>query len=638
MTSAESFSPSDQAQSEDAASHEEEPLRGAASIRAKLKSLPRGPGVYRMIDDKGEVLYVGKAKNLRNRVGSYVAGKGLPNRTMRMVSRTVDLVIVTTATESEALLMEAQLIKRYQPPFNILLRDDKSFPYILIRTDHEWPQLMKHRGARRTKGHYFGPFASAGAVNQTLNALQRAFLLRSCSDGVFEGRTRPCLLYQIKRCSAPCVGRVDEEGYAELVDDTHDFLRGRTQRIQRELSDRMEEASDSQEYERAAAIRDRIRALTRVQGRQGISPTTIEEADVFAAYQKAGQTCVQVFFFRAGLNWGNRAYYPRHDKAYGVDEVLSSFIGQFYDNKPPPKLVLVSHDFEGRALLREALSLRAEHRVDVLNPKRGEKTKLIELALRNARDSLALRMAESASQRKMLAELAEQFDLDGPPERIEAYDNSHISGTDALGAMIVCGPDGFVKNAYRKFNIKSDDLAPGDDYGMMREVFRRRFSRLVKEDPGRTGKQWPDLVLIDGGAGQLSSVQEVLAELGLEDVPLVAIAKGKERNAGRERFFLPDREPFTLEERSPILYFLQRIRDEVHRFAIVGHRGRRAKSMQRSLLEDIDGIGPKRKKALLNHFGSAKAVADAAFEDLEAADGISKTVARLIYDHFHTEQ
>lgn len=634
---AESSLPTDPTQSADTASSEDEPVRGAASIRAKLKSLPRGPGVYRMLDDKGEVLYVGKAKNLRNRVGNYVAGKGLPNRTMRMVARTVDLVIVTTATESEALLMEAQLIKRYQPPFNILLRDDKSFPYILIRTDHDWPQLTKHRGARRTKGHYFGPFASAGAVNQTLNALQRAFLLRSCSDGVFDGRSRPCLLYQIKRCSAPCVDRIDEEGYAELVNDTRDFLRGRTQRIQRELSGRMQEASDGQEYERAAAIRDRIRALTRVQGRQGISPTTIDEADVFAAYQQAGQTCVQVFFFRAGLNWGNRAYYPRHDKAYGPDEVLSSFIGQFYDNKPPPKLVLVSHDFEGRTLLKEALSLRAERRIDVQNPKRGEKTKLIELALRNARDSLALRMAESSSQRKMLAELAEKFDLDGPPERIEAYDNSHISGTDALGAMIVCGPDGFVKNAYRKFNIKSEGLAPGDDYGMMREVFRRRFSRLVKEDPGRTGKQWPDLVLIDGGAGQLSAVQAVLAELGLEDVPLVAIAKGKERNAGRERFFLPEREPFSLEERSPILYFLQRIRDEVHRFAIVGHRGRRAKSMHRSLLEDIDGIGPKRKKALLNHFGSAKAVADAALEDLEAADGISKTVARLIYDHFHTD-
>lgn len=619
------------------ANSDDAPLRGAAFIRTRLKSLPTKPGVYRMLDERGEVLYVGKAKNLRNRVTSYAAGRGLHNRTMRMVSKTVDLVIVTTATESEALLLEAHLIKRYQPPFNVLLRDDKSFPYILIRTDHEWPQLMKHRGARRIKGHYYGPFASAGAVNQTLNTLQRAFLLRSCSDGVFEARSRPCLLYQIKRCSAPCVERIGKDDYGVLVHDTRDFLKGRSQRIQRQLSDSMNEASDAKEYERAASIRDRIKGLTNVQGRQGVVAASIEDADVFAAYQDAGQTCVQVFFFRAGLSWGNRAYFPRHDKAHSVEEVLEAFVGQFYDNKPPPKLVLLSHDLTGAPLLEEALSLRAERRVKVLRPKRGDKVKLIELAERNARDALALRLAESASQRKMLAELADIFDLDGPPQRIEAYDNSHISGSDALGAMIVSGPEGFVKNAYRKFNIKDATLAPGDDYGMMREVFARRFARLVKEDPGRTGNQWPDLVLIDGGAGQLSAAQGVLAEMGLEDVPLVAIAKGRERNAGRERFFMPDREAFSLEPASPVLYFLQRIRDEVHRFAIVGHRGRRAKSMHRSLLEDVPGIGPKRKKALLNHFGSAKAVADAALQDLESADGINKTVAQKIYDHFHTD-
>lgn len=614
-----------------------ERLQGATYIRTRLKSLPTKPGVYRMLDEKGEVLYVGKAKNLRNRVTSYAAGRGLHNRTMRMVSKTTDLVIVTTATESEALLLEAHLIKRYQPPFNVLLRDDKSFPYILIRTDHEWPQLMKHRGARRIKGHYFGPFASAGAVNQTLSALQRAFLLRSCSDGVFEARSRPCLLYQIKRCSAPCVERIGKDDYDTLVHDTRDFLKGRTPRIQRQLSDAMAGASEEREYERAAAIRDRIKALTNVQGRQGVVPASVEDADVFAAFQDGGQSCVQVFFFRAGLSWGNRAYFPRHDKAHSAEEVLEAFVGQFYDNKPPPKIVLLSHDIAGRPLLEEALSLRAERRVKVSRPKRGDKVKLIELAERNARDALALRLAESSSQRKMLAELAELFDLEAPPERIEAYDNSHISGSDALGAMIVCGPDGFAKNAYRKFNIKDETLAPGDDYGMMREVFRRRFARLVKEDPGRSGSQWPDLVLIDGGAGQLSAVQEVLAELGLEDVPLVAIAKGRERNAGRERFFTPGREAFSLEPNSPVLYFLQRIRDEVHRFVIVGHRGRRAKSMHRSLLEDVAGIGPKRKKALLNHFGSAKAVADAALQDLESADGISKTVAQKIYDHFHTD-
>ena len=613
------------------------PLTGRALIREKAKRLPGKPGVYRMIDRHGDVLYVGKARSLKNRVGSYASGKAHTNRITRMLAQVHDLVVVTTETESQALLLEAQLIKRYMPPANVLLRDDKSFPYILIRTDHDWPQIKKHRGAQKTEGHYFGPFASAGAVNSTLNTLQRAFLLRSCSDGVFQARTRPCLLYQIKRCSAPCVDRISPQDYEALVDDTKDFLSGRSQRIQRTLSDQMVAASEAMEFEQAAILRDRIKALTAIQGRQEITANTVDDADIIAAHQDGGQTCVQVFFLRGGQNWGNRAYFPRHDKSLGPEEVLESFIGQFYDNKPAPKTILLSHTVPNQALIAEALSLKSAYKVYVLHPKRGDKAQVVDLALRNARDALALRMAESASQQRVLQDLADVFDLDGPPTRIEAYDNSHISGTNALGAMIVAGPDGFQKNAYRKFNIKAEDIAAGDDYAMMREVMTRRFSRLMKEDPERARRQWPDLVLIDGGAGQLSSVWEVLNDLGIEDLAVVAIAKGPDRNAGRERFFMADRPAFTLDPKSPAMYYLQRVRDEVHRFAIGSHRAKRAGDIKKSLLDGVPGIGPKRKKALLQHFGSAKAVEGAALEDLEAADGISRAVARKIYDYFHAE-
>lgn len=614
------------------------PAIGRALIRDMARKLPTGAGVYRMIDQHGDVMYVGKARNLKARVSSYASGKAHTNRVTRMIGRVHDLIVVTTDTESQALLMEAQLIKRYMPPYNVLLRDDKSFPYILIRTDHTWPQLKKHRGAQSIKGHYFGPFASAGAVNSTLNTLQRAFLLRSCSDGVFNARTRPCLLHQIKRCSAPCVDRVDPEEYQSLVDDARQFLTGKSQRIQRVLSEQMAAASEGLEFERAAAIRDRIKALASIQGHQGVTAGDVEDADVIAAHEQGGHTCVQVFFLRAGQNWGNRAYFPKHDPSQSLEEVLEAFIGQFYDSRPAPATILLSHDFAERPLMEEALSLRSPVKISLLVPKRGDKARMVALAQRNAKDALALRMAESASQQQVLAELANIFDLDGPPKRIEAYDNSHISGTDAIGAMIVAGPDGYIKNSYRKFNIRNADLTPGDDYGMMREVLTRRFGRLVKEDPERSRGQWPDLVLIDGGAGQLSAAEAVLAELGIEDLPLVAIAKGPDRNAGRERFFMPGREPFTLDPRGAVMYYLQRLRDEVHRFAIGTHRAKRAGNMSKSQLDEVPGIGPSRKKALLAHFGSARAVAGAALEDLEAADGISKAVARRIHDYFHAER
>ncbi|MEN3953046.1 excinuclease ABC subunit UvrC [Iodidimonas sp. SYSU 1G8] len=614
------------------------PIVGRALIRDKARKLPTGAGVYRMIDQHGDVMYVGKARNLKARVSSYASGKAHTNRVTRMIGRVHDLIVVTTDTESQALLMEAQLIKRYMPPYNVLLRDDKSFPYILIRTDHRWPQLKKHRGAQNIKGHYFGPFASAGAVNSTLNTLQRAFLLRSCSDGVFNARTRPCLLHQIKRCSAPCVDRVGPEDYQSLVDDARQFLTGKSQRIQRVLSEQMAAASEALEFERAAAIRDRIKALASIQGHQGVTAGDVEDADVIAAYEQGGHTCVQVFFLRAGQNWGNRAYFPKHDSSQSLEEVLEAFIGQFYDSRPAPATILLSHDFAERPLMEEALSLRSPVKISLLVPKRGDKARMVALAQRNAKDALALRMAESASQQQVLTELANIFDLDGPPKRIEAYDNSHISGTDAIGAMIVAGPDGYIKNSYRKFNIRNADLTPGDDYGMMREVLTRRFGRLVKEDPERSRGQWPDLVLIDGGAGQLSAAEAVLAELGIEDLPIVAIAKGPDRNAGRERFFMPGREPFTLDPRGAVMYYLQRLRDEVHRFAIGTHRAKRAGNMSKSQLDEVPGIGPSRKKALLAHFGSARAVAGAALEDLEAADGISKAVARRIHDYFHAER
>ncbi len=610
---------------------------GAEVIRTHLKTLPGSPGVYRMIDRRGEILYVGKAKNLRKRVAAYTNPARQSNRIARMIAATADLIVVTTHTEVEALLLESNLIKKLKPRFNVLLRDDKSFPFIHIGGGHAWPRLNKHRGARPDTGELFGPFASAGAVNKTINILQRAFMLRTCSDNVFDTRSRPCLLYQIKRCSAPCVDRIGAGDYQATVAEARAFLGGKSHFVQKRLSEKMEAASGQQEFEIAATYRDRIKALTTIQAHQGINVASLVEADVIAAHQSAGMTCIQVFFFRAGQNWGNRAYFPRHDKNHESAEVLAAFIGQFYDNKLPPKLVLVSETPENRALLEQALSVKAERRVRVTRPQRGMKREVIEHALRNAREALGRRLSESESQRRLLEQLADVFGLEAPPSRIEVYDNSHISGTNAVGAMVVAGLEGLQKNAYRKFNIRGTDLAPGDDYAMMREVLQRRFSRLIKEDPERASGNWPDLVLIDGGAGQLSAVLEVAADLGLEDISFAAIAKGRERNAGRERLFLPGREPFTLDARSPVLYFLQRLRDESHRFAIGAHRQRRAKAVGQSVLDRIPGIGARRKRALLNHFGAAASVARAGLTDLETVDGISKSVARVVYDHFHED-
>ncbi len=653
--------------------------RGSAAIATALKTMPEAPGVYRMLDARGDVLYVGKAKELRKRVASYTQPQRLSYRIQRMVAETAAVEVVTTHTEVEALLLESNLIKRHAPRYNVLLRDDKSFPYILITGDHEWPQIAKYRGARSRPGEYFGPFASAGAVSQTLAALERAFLLRSCSDGVFASRTRPCLLFQIKRCSGPCVGKVGREAYDELVREARAFLAGRSQDIQRRLAALMQEAAGGLDFESAAIYRDRIKALTQIQAKQDINVAGVDQADVIAAHQAGGVTCVQVFFFRAGRNYGNRAYYPRHEKTLGTEEVLGAFIGQFYENKPPPPLVLLSHAVPERALIAEALSLRAGRHVELSVPKRGAKRNMVEHALANAQAALGRRLAESSSQRKLLESLAATLGLEGPPQRIEVYDNSHIMGTNAVGAMIVAGPEGFVKGAYRKFNIKTaaapasscetaaarppqdegsplaphpeerrsrvskdEELAPpqivpGDDYGMMREVLTRRFARALKEDPERTRGHWPELILIDGGLGQLNAALGVLADLGIGDVAVAAIAKGPERNAGRERIFLPERPPLLLEPRDPVLYFLQRLRDEAHRFAIGSHRVRRAKSALRSRLDEVPGIGAKRKKALLHHFGSAERVARAGLADLEAVAGIRGAVARKIYDHFHPE-
>ena len=609
---------------------------GSAVIKAALATLPIGPGVYRMLDAAGEVLYVGKAKSLVKRVTSYASpGRQVP-RIQRMVAETARLEVITTHTEVEALLLESNLIKRLKPRYNVLWRDDKSFPYILITGDHDWPQITKHRGARNRKGEYFGPFASAGSVNRTINALQRAFPLRSCSDSVFANRTRPCLQYQIKRCTAPCVARIGREDYDTLVGEARDFLSGRSRAVQESLTGRMEEAAQALDFERAALLRDRIRALAHIQSHQGINPQSVEEADVVAMHQEGGQTCIQVFFFRAGQNWGNRAYFPTHTKDVPPEEMLAAFLGQFYDDKLPPKLVLLSQPAEGQELIAEALSVKADRKVELHVPQRGEKRDLVEHALNNAREALGRRMAESAAQRKLLEGVAERFGLDAVPERIEVYDNSHISGTHALGVMIVAGPNGFVKNAYRKFNIKSTEAKPGDDYAMMEEVLRRRFVRLA--EAGEKGEGWPDLVLIDGGPGQLAVAQSVLNELGIDDVSVVGIAKGPDRDAGREHFYMPNRAPFMLEPKDPVLYFLQRLRDEAHRFAIGSHRQRRSAAIGKSLLDEIPGIGAKRKRALLTHFGSAKGVAGAGLNDLEAVDGISKTVAKLVYDHFHPER
>ena len=611
------------------------PETGAPVIARYAKTAPAGPGVYRMIDGAGEVLYVGKARHLKKRVQSYARGAGHNNRIARMIADTASMEFVTTSTEIEALLLEANLIKRLKPRFNVVLRDDKSFPFILIARDHPVPQILKHRGARNRKGDYFGPFASAGAVGRTINTLQRAFLLRSCSDAYYETRVRPCLLFQIKRCSAPCTGEISLEDYGALVDEALGFLRGESDEVKLRLHRLMDEASLKQDYERAASFRDRLTALSHIQSRQGINPQTLKEADVFAAHQEAGQTCIQVFFFRSGNNWGNRAYFPRADKSVDVEEVLESFIAQFYDDKTPPKLILLSHDIAGRRLLAEALSLRAGRRIEVGKPARGERRDLVEHALINAREALARRLAESSSQAAIFARLAELVDLDETPERIEVYDNSHISGTNPVGAMIVAGPEGFIKSQYRKFNMKSEELAPGDDYAMMREMLTRRFSKLAKSRGEVEGWAAPDLVLIDGGPGQLAAAHAVLDELGLDDIKVAAVAKGPDRNAGRERIHMRGKEPMLLEPRDPVLYCIQKLRDEAHRFAIGAHRAKRKKAITASPLDEVPGIGPSRKRALLKHFGSAKAVSRAGIADLEGVSGISAQMAKTIYDHFH---
>lgn len=610
--------------------------RGVEVIKAYLRTLPDRPGVYRMLNDDGDALYVGKARSLKRRVTNYTMPVKLPIRLQRMIAETTQMEFVTTHTEVEALLLESNLIKKLMPRYNVLLRDDKTFPHILIKGGHAFPQLTKHRGTRSDPGHYYGPFASAGAVNRVLTALQRAFQLRSCADTVFSSRTRPCLQYQIKRCTAPCVERVSAMEYAEQVAEARTFLEGRSRDIQAELAQAMQQASEALEFERAAKLRDRIRALTAIQAHQDINVEGIEDADVIAAHQDGGSTCIQVFFFRGGRNYGNRAYFPSHDKAQDVEEVLAAFIAQFYDNKAAPGLVLVSHELAEHELLQEALSVRAGHKVELHAPKRGDKKRLLDHALTNAREAHGRRLAESGSQAKLLAGVAEVFGLSEPPKRIEIYDNSHIQSAHAIGAMVVAGPDGFIKNAYRKFNIKTAGAA-GDDYAMMREVLTRRFERALKEDPERTGENWPDLVLIDGGEAQLAVVAEVFAELGIDDVCLAAIAKGPDRDAGRERFFMPGRPPFGLDHKSPVLYYLQRLRDEAHRFAIGTHRSRREKAISASPLDEVQGIGPRRKKALLLHFGSARAVSRAGLNDLEAVEGISRAVAKIIYDHFHPE-
>jgi excinuclease ABC subunit C len=659
---------------------------GRDAIVSAVKDAPSRPGVYRMIDGRGDVLYVGKAKNIKKRVTSYTRPTGLDTRIERMVAATRSLEFVVTRTESEALLLEANLIKRLRPRFNVTLRDDKSFPYILITSDHWAPQILKHRGARSRPGQYYGPFASVWAVNRTINALQRAFLLRSCSDPFFESRTRPCLLYQIKRCSAPCTKEIDFSDYGALVREVNAFLSGRSKAVKDELAGAMEQASEALDFEHAAIYRDRLSALSAIQSQQGINPRTVEEADVFAVHQQGGFTCVEVFFFRTGQNWGNRAYFPKADKSLGPSEVLSAFLAQFYDDKPPPRVILISHKIEDQALLAEALSTKSGHRIEISAPQRGEKKDLIAHALANAREALGRKLAETSSQQKLLAQLAETFGLPRPPRRIEVYDNSHIQGSNAVGAMVVAGPEGFRKKDYRKFNIRSTELTPGDDFAMMREVLERRFKRLINEAPrdtlpspvpGEDGaprsdapgeglsmpadagipepspdlaslglplpqgereeeedSPWPDLVLIDGGLGQLNAAREVLEKLGAQ-VPLVAIAKGPDRDAGRETFFLPGRDSFKLPPRDPVLYFVERLRDEAHRFAVGSHRTRRTKDMREAGLQEIAGIGPTRKRALLHHFGTLKAIERAAVSDLMQVEGISAETAQRIYAFFH---
>ena len=675
---------------------------GRAAILRYAKLAPSQPGVYRMIDARGDVLYVGKAKNVRNRIRAYARPAGLDTRIERMIAATRALEFVVTRTETEALLLEANLIKRLRPRFNVLLRDDKSFPYIVITSDHWAPQILKHRGARTRPGHYYGPFASVWAVNRTINALQRAFLLRSCSDPFFESRTRPCLLHQIKRCSAPCTNEISFSDYAVLVREANAFLSGRSKAVKDELAAEMEKTSLALDFERAAVYRDRLAALSAIQAHQGVNPRGVEEADVFALHQQGGFTCVEVFFFRTGQNWGNRAYFPKADRSISPGEILAAFLAQFYDDKPCPRLILISHDIEDRALLAEALSTKSGHRIEVAVPQRGEKKDLIEHALANAREALGRKLAETSSQERLLRQLAETFGLPRVPRRIEVYDNSHIQGSNAVGAMVVAGPEGFRKKEYRKFNIRSADLTPGDDFAMMREVLSRRFKRLLAEAPRAEGADgmitpeariasveaapplpigerdgvrgaevaeqvsslgtpspgalraptsppwgevkasdsdddespWPDLVLIDGGQGQLNAAREVLAPLGV-DVPLVAIAKGPDRDAGRETFFIPGRDSFKLPPRDPVLYFVERLRDEAHRFAVGSHRARRMRDLREAGLQEIAGIGPSRKRALLHHFGTLKAIERAAVTDLMQVDGISAETARRIYEFFH---
>ncbi|MDB4198401.1 excinuclease ABC subunit UvrC [Ascidiaceihabitans sp.] len=608
--------------------------QGHEVIQAYLKTIDGSPGVYRMLDHESRVLYVGKARNLRARVSSYARPTGHSGRIARMISITASMMFLTTRTETEALLLEQNLIKQLKPKFNVLLRDDKSFPNILVTAKHDFPQLKKHRGAKKEKGNYYGPFASAGAVNRTLNQLQRVFLLRDCTDSTFDSRTRPCLQFQIKRCSAPCVGKISPDNYRQTVKDAEDFLNGKTTAIQSRLASEMSAASEELEFERAAALRDRIKALTQVQTAQGINPKGVSEADIIALHLDGGQACVQVFFIRANQNWGNHDYYPRVVADMDAAEVLEAFVGQFYDTREPPKQVILSNGIENVDLMADALSFKLGRKVEVLVPKRGEKADLVDGALRNARESLARKLAETASQARLLKGLAEAFDLPAPPERIEVYDNSHISGTNAVGGMIVAGPEGFMKNQYRKFNIKGEDITPGDDFGMMKEVLTRRFKRLFKEDPNRERGMWPDLLLIDGGAGQVSAVREIMQKYGVGDIAMVGVAKGEDRDAGKEEFYRTGKRPFALRHNDPVLYFVQRMRDEVHRFAIGTHRAKRSKAIGASPLDGIPGVGAARKRALLSHFGSAKAVARANLADLEVVPGVSKGMAQKLYDYF----
>ena len=608
---------------------------GMAAIREVLNTLPTRPGVYRMQDKRGDVLYVGKARSLRARVGAYVQMNRLPHRLLRMVAQTRSMTIVTTGSEAEALLLEVQLIKKFRPAYNVLLRDDKSFPFILLREGHDFPRITKHRGAQRVKGQYFGPFASAGSVNRTINALQKLFLLRSCTDSFFNNRSRPCLLYQIKRCSAPCVDRIGKEDYAELVDDARDFLCGKSTDVQQKLGVAMETAASALDFEMAAVYRDRLKALTFIQGNQAINAQGLPDADIFALAAKGSTVCVQAFFIRGGQNWGHRSFFPAHTSNVEIEEVFSSFLMQFYDQMPPPKLVLLDRELPDAELLAEALSTKADYRVSVSKPQRGDRRKLLTQASRNAEEALDRRLAETSTQARIMREMVELLELDAVPARIEIYDNSHIQGTNMVGGMVVAGPEGFRKNAYRKFNIKNPDIAPGDDFAMMREVLERRFARAQKEDPDREKGEWPDLVLIDGGKGQMSAARDALAEIGVEDVVMIGVSKGPDRNAGRETFHLPDGRMINLPPNSPVLFYLQRLRDEAHRFAIGAHRTRRAKSVGHSSLDDVPGIGPSRKKALLLHFGTARAVKNASLDDLQGAPGVSASVAQKIYDYFH---